>query len=73
MTTNTPIWTDYVLNVTHEPYSFHPFCDEEVVIGMEMIYEKCPGNLVGVIHEDGQDAVNDWCAHNPDWFNCYSK
>ena len=40
--------------------------DGSLVLGMNMI-GRCPGKLVGVVHLDGQEAVERWIAENPDW------
>ena len=39
----------------------------EIVVGMNMLSSRAPGRLVGVIHADGQAAVDAWCAQHPDW------
>ena len=41
------------------------------ITGMNVVSDKCPGNLVGVMHPDGQDAVEKWCSDNPDWHDRY--
>jgi hypothetical protein len=43
-----------------------------IVFGMNMISDKSPGKLVGVLHPEGQDAVEKWCEDNPDWATKYA-
>ena len=40
--------------------------EESIVFGFSHLGDKCPGKLVGVVHEDGQEAVEAWCAENHD-------
>ena len=67
----TDIWQEWVLDATmgirDGNACFVPIdSDGGVVFGMNMI-GHCPGKLVGVIHCDGQEAVEKWIAENPDW------
>jgi len=39
----------------------------DIVVGMNVLSDKSPGKLVGVIHNDGQEAVEKWCDENPNW------
>jgi hypothetical protein len=49
----------------------YPFCfcpvrgdlhgEFEIVTGLNMIAAKLPGKLVGVVHADGQQAVDEFC------------
>jgi hypothetical protein len=38
---------------------------ESFVFGLNLVSDRCPGELVCVIHEDGQEAVEAWLA-NPE-------
>lgn len=60
---------NWVLDITlGEPYAFCPIEDNgDVVVGLTIITDKCPGNLSGVMHLDGQEAVEKWCAEHPTW------
>ena len=66
-------WKEWVLDVTFDPPVFVPYERETgaVVIGMNVLSDKCPGKLVGVIHADGQEAVEKWISENPDWHERY--
>ena len=71
-----PIWGNWVMDVTHEDgiYCFCPINDDNsIVVGMNVITDRCPGNLVGIFHEGGQDAVGEWEKLNPDWHSKYKR
>lgn len=62
---------EWVLDVTIHPPVWIPVegmdTDSPVfVAGLSVIADKPPGIVRGIIHEDGQKAVNDWCIANPD-------
>lgn len=68
----------YVLDATLDyGDGLHCFCpvvlDEEgivesIVVGLNFISTDPPkgGRLVGIVHMDGNDAVNAWCDQNRD-------
>lgn len=60
---------EWLLDVSFSIPCFVPYERETdtIITGMNVITDKCPGELVGVIHMDGQEAVEKWCAENPDW------
>jgi hypothetical protein len=65
---------NWVLDITFgtNPSVFVPYEDDgSVVFGLMLIADKCPGKLVGIVHMDGQEAVDDWCSKNPDWHELY--
>ncbi len=70
---------NYVLDITFHgpdgPSCFVPIKDdmETILIGLAYLSDKCPGNLVGVIHQDGQHAVEQWITKNPNWHALYSN
>ena len=68
-------WNDWVIDVTHgtEYPCFVPYDGETLVLGMNVISSKCPGNLVGILHTGGQDAANEWEKNNPNWFATFKK
>lgn len=33
-----------------------------IVTGMNLLSDRCPGECIAVIHEDGQEAVEAWMA-----------
>jgi hypothetical protein len=68
-----PLWPDWLLDVTMDPPCFVPYERGRAVLGMCVLTDRCPGRLVGVIHEDGQAAAENWCAENPDWRERYRK
>ena len=43
------------------------------VTGMNYIADKCPGNLLGVVHMDGEEAAKKWAESHPDWRERWSK
>lgn len=70
------IWKEWLIDITHgtEPLPcFVPYEreDDAIVFGMNLLTDRCPGELVGVIHAGGQEAVEKWCADNPDWHDRY--
>ena len=40
---------------------------DTIVFGMNYISDESPGELVGIIHNDGQEAAEQWEKDNPDW------
>jgi hypothetical protein len=67
------MFNKWVVDVTYEIPCFVPYEEGELILGMNLITEKCPGQLVGVIHAAGQDAVEKYCAENPNWYETFSK
>jgi hypothetical protein len=72
------MWNEWVLDLTFGTEPMPCFCPYErdtgaIVTGMNMLTDRCPGELVGVVHLDGQEAVEKWCADNPDWHERYAK
>lgn len=69
------MWREWLLDVSFEYPCFVPYerDTDQVVVGMNMLSARCPGELVGVMHSDGQDAVEKWCAENPDWLTRFRK
>lgn len=58
----------WVLDVTYSMPAFCPYKDDGTIItGLSVISNECPGEFVGVIHLDGQEAVEKWLAEHPDW------
>jgi hypothetical protein len=45
---------------------------DTIVIGMYILSDRCPGELVGLIHGMGQSAVDEWELNNPDWYEKYA-
>ena len=72
------IWEEWVLDcssVNHEHIPcFCPIEDREVVVwGMNVLQGRCPGNLVGVVHQGGQKECEKWVEKNPDWHAKYCR
>lgn len=66
--------SDWVVDVSLYPHvCFVPYDDGDIMLGMSLITEHCPGNLIGVIHSGGQEAVEEWIAAYPDWKQTYQK
>jgi hypothetical protein len=65
------MWKNWVLDVTRDSDGercFVPIDDGgRIVVGFNVITDECPGKLVGVFHEGGQEEVERWCAEHPDW------
>lgn len=62
-------WPNWVIDATvtrdAPPFAFCPVDDDgTIVTGIMVIRDTPPGHLVGVIHEDGQQAVEDWCEQH---------
>jgi hypothetical protein len=71
-------WKEWLLDVTHgtDPFAcFVPYEreDDAIVFGMNLMTDRCPGDLVGVIHAAGQEAVEKWMADNPDWHERHKR
>jgi hypothetical protein len=65
-------WDQWVLDVTRHkkemplwvPISFNEDGTHDLVVGMNVFSDDCPGTPKGIIHEDGDDAVNEWIENN---------
>ena len=67
-------WENWLLDVTYDPPVFVPYEDDgSIVFGMNIMTSECPGNLIGVIHTEGQEAVEKWLSENPKWHEMYAK
>jgi hypothetical protein len=69
-------WKEWILDISWLDVSgpcFVPYERETdlIVFGFNMITDRSPGKLVAVIHEGGQEAVEEWCAANPNWATKY--
>lgn len=58
---------EWVADITNYPeyVCFIPYKDGELLIGLNVITDKCPGKLIGIFHSDGVDAVNEFQSANP--------
>lgn len=65
----------FVLDVTLSEPAWCPYDEDTgtVTIGLSILSEKCPGDAIGVYHEDGPDAVEAWLVANPDWVEKWWK
>jgi len=61
-------WNEWSLDVSQWP--IRCYCpyekDGTIVVGMNLVTDKCPGKLVALFHSDGQETLDKWCADNPD-------
>ena len=65
----------WVMDVTNWPrYCFCPYEADtgSVVLGMNIISERCPGNLAGIYHSVGGDFAATWARENPNWRERYA-
>lgn len=62
------IWKEWVMDVT-DPLNvaFCPVDGEAVIFGMTVIADRCPGLLVGVVSQHGQNHAEQFIAENPGW------
>lgn len=69
--------TNFVLDVSFgtSPPTFVPFDEETGIlsIGMNYLQDRCPGILIGVVHNQGQEAVEKFIENNPDWYEKYKR
>jgi len=70
-------WKEWLMDVTHgdSPPCFVPYERDtgDIVLGMSLITDQCPGELVGVIHAGGQQAAEEYCTANPQWHQQFAK
>ena len=64
-------WDQWVMDATlndgESPYLFCPIqSDGTIVTGMNVVTDKPPGRFVGIVHADGQEAVEAWCEAHPE-------
>lgn len=54
------------------PLDGDPHGEHSLVVGLNYLSNKPPGKLIGVVHMDGQEACDEWCAAHPgqihEWF-----
>ena len=64
---------EWVLDVSFDIPAFCPYESEtdEIVTGLSIMTNKCPGKCVGIIHADGRDALEKWITEHPDWKKTY--
>ena len=62
-----------ILDVSCSTQSYIPYERETdtLIIGANIMTEKCPGKLVGLYHPEGNVAIEQWEADNPDWRKKY--
>ncbi len=61
------MWKNWVLDVTNgcESPLFCPIEDDgTIVIGMNILSNKCPGKLVGIFHTSGVALAQQWMEEN---------
>ena len=69
------MWEEWILDVTNhrdDAPCFCPFDEGNIVFGMNMIAQKSPGALIGIVHLDGQEMADEWVRSNTDWYERYS-
>jgi hypothetical protein len=66
---------EWVLDVTLPYLVFCPYDKEteSVITGMNYISDKCPGKLLGIVHMNGEEAVEKWIKDNPELVKKYFK
>jgi hypothetical protein len=67
-------WLLDVTNGVNEMPCFCPYEEETgmIMTGLMLVQPRCPGELVGVFHEGGQEAADTWCQENRDWHERYA-
>jgi len=67
-------WVLDASSVTDELAVFMPIeKDGTIIAGMNIGSDRCPGKLVGVVHPDGQEALEKWVQEHPDWYERFRK
>jgi hypothetical protein len=63
-----PVFREWALDISQWPARCYcPYKkDGTIVIGLNLITDRCPGKLVALFHQDGQDVLDKWCAENPE-------
>ena len=67
---------EWVLDISlGEPYAFVPYDKKRdvLVFGLNVISDKCPGKLIGVISNQGDEHIEKWIKENPDWKERFNK
>lgn len=69
------MWESWALDVSHVDdmgiACFVPYDGKNLLLGMNLISDRCPGELIAAFHPDGQKALDIWIANNPDWHDRY--
>jgi len=60
----------WVLDVTLDYPCYCPYDTEtgDIITGMNYVGGKCPGELIGVVHLDGEEHLNKWIEENRDLY-----
>ena len=67
-------WVLDASSITDELAVFMPIeKDGSIVAGLMFGSDRCPGKLVGVVHPDGQEALEKWVQEHPDWYERFKK
>lgn len=72
------MFKDWVLDaskVDEGVTAFMPYDEKtgEIVFGLTIITDVCPGRLVGVVHDQGQEAVEEWVKNHLDWYDRFKN
>lgn len=68
------MYKEWVLDISlGEPYAFVPYDRERsvLVLGLNVVTDRCPGSLVGIISKHGDEHIEEWIRENPDWRERY--
>lgn len=70
------MYENWILDITHANDEnfipcFCPVIGDTIVFGLSMLRNRCPGNLTGVFHPDGEKGALEWLYKNPDWHEKY--
>lgn len=66
------MYEKWVVDVSFATPCFVPYIGGELITGMNLVQDHSPGELVGIIHCAGQEAVEAYCAAHPDWHRQFS-
>ncbi len=68
-----PLYPEWLLDVTFDPPAFVPYEREtgNIIVGLNVMSNECPGRLVGIWHSDGHSSAEQWCVEHPDWIEFY--
>ncbi len=76
-TMNDQLICDWAIDVTcyrgSGVVAFVPICGDEIAWGVTMIQDRAPGQLVGVVSQNGIEEAIAWAEDNPYWQIEYSR
>ena len=69
------MYEEWVLDVSLPVPAYVPYDrkNDVLVTGLNIMSTECPGKFAGIIHQEGQEALDKWIEEHPDWDEVYKE